>query len=918
MDINQENKELRGILSDLIQTLSGVSVDVEDDLDRIKQYSDIVKNSFKAKYDLQADHLNALDAAVEGIAIVNERNKFIYHNKTFTDFFNIEGSIIDSNWKAVFPKEVPTSIKEMLRESSLSYPTFHELKLNFDGKLSFYAVSFYPQKNRNLLVTVNDITEEKKSLAKISANNILIEKANEIMLSSDLEFNVFFMNASGKAYFGNVENMVDHLEVDKEFIKRLKHSAKIDKGFNSELKIDKSGEDRFLEIEVHYFEEKDWDRKGYHWIIRDVSNRKRNLKAILESKRKAEESSIIKQNFLANMTKDVRTPINSIISAVSLIRNTPLNPAQEGLLGQVGMSAENLKMTFDDILDLSDIQEGKLELLRVPTKFFDFLNNKMEEFDAVLQGQSRKLSYYIDEAIQEVEYLVDTARLNQVLLNLINFLIEHTAIGEELFVRIIISHKYRDKHEISFEITANGLSLTKDFIRNIERTEHKVTNLIEKIGIGLTAAKQLLSIAGISLKVVEKESSTGFTFVNDYFISDSKAKATENGIKLDKFKAIYIDDNQLNQLMIKSYFEQWGMNYYIVDHASKVIEVTKKSNPNIIFTHLNAKNDLGNTAIRGLRNAGVKAPIVAVTNAVFDQERSAAIEAGVNDFLLIPFDEKALLEQVLIYGYTKPEDLFLVVPQVHEPVSVTLGFGIQYLTDMGAGDPSFTDEMLNTFVSQAVIEIKNIIKWASIPDFDALAKAAHKLQPSFILVDRQDLVQRWKEVEVLCKNGGIDENLSEKLDVLIQDCKSVMEKVQDYLGLPLVEMPPFIAWKYYEFEKEDIKISLEKLESIFEQDKAGMRSTLDVFYNQLSHQSELIKNYVLKNDWDAIIIEIHNIQGSVNLVQAKGMYQFGLVLEKYLEDKMNSAEAKTDQVMRYLESLNHLKNLVKKADQSND
>ena len=919
MDINQENKELRGVLSDLIQTLSGVNVDVEDDLVKLKQYAGIVKNSFKAKFDLQADHLNALDAAIEGIAIVNNRNKFIYHNKAFTDFFKIDESIIDQNWKAVFPDEIPEAIREMLKNSSLSYPTFHELKLRFDSEMFFYAVSFYPQENGNLLVTVNDITDEKRSISKITSQNILIEKANEIMLSTNESFEVNFMNASGKQYFDKeVNNIVEKLEVDAEFVKNLQKSAKDKNGFTSELKINKDGEDRFLEIEVHHFEEKDWDRKGYHWIIRDISNRKRNLKAILNSKRKAEESSIIKQNFLANMTKDVRTPINSIISALRLIKSTPLNPQQEGLLGQVGMSAENLKMTFEDILDLSDIQEGKLELLRVPTKFYDFLSNKLSEYQAVLEGQSRNLTSYIDEEIQTLEYLVDTARLNQVLLNLLTFLIDHTKVGDEIFIRVFISHKYRDKHEITFELTGNGVSLTKEFIRNIEQTEHKLTNLIEKIGIGLTAAKQLLRIAGIPIKVVEKESSTGFVFQNDFYLSDSKSKATNDGIRLDKFSALYIDDSQLNQLMAKSYFEQWGLKYRMVDHSSKLLESAKAMQPNIIFTHLSATNGLGITAIQSLRNAGVKAPIIGVTNAVFDQERSAAIEAGVNDFLLIPFEEKSLLEQVLIYGYTKPEDLFLVLPKVHEPVSASLGFGIQYLTEMGAGDPAFTDEMLNTFIDQAIIEINNAIQWASVPDFEALAKTAHKLQPSFILVDRKDLVDRWKEIEVLCKNGGIDEQLAEKLDVLIKDCKAVMEKVQDYLGLPLLQLPPFIAWKYYEFEKEDIKISLDRLSNIFEQDKSGMRSTLDVFYNQLSRQSEVIKNYVVKNDWEAIILEIHNIQGSVNLVEAKGMYQFGLVLEKYLENNMNSAEAKTDQVMRYLESLEHLKNLVKKEDKISD
>ena len=168
---------------------------------------------------------------------------------------------------------------------------------------------------------------------------------------------------------------------------------------------------------------------GHLWQYRDITQKKNSEKRIIEARQKAEESSHAKERFLANMSHEIRTPLNAIMGMQRLLEKTTLNEKQNKYLSAIGVSADNLLVIINDILDISKIEAGKLELENVAFDLPKMIRHLVFTLNYKAEEKGIGLFAEIDPAMHPF-VTGDSVRLNQILLNLVNNAIKFTDTGK--------------------------------------------------------------------------------------------------------------------------------------------------------------------------------------------------------------------------------------------------------------------------------------------------------------------------------------------------------------------------------------------------------------------------------------------------------------------------------------------------------
>ena len=193
---------------------------------------------------------------------------------------------------------------------------------------------------------------------------------------------------------------------------------------------------------------------GHLWQYRDVTNKKKAEKILIKARQKAEESSHAKERFLANMSHEIRTPLNAIMGMQRLLEKTTLTDKQNKYLNAIGISADNLLVIINDILDISKIEAGKLELEQVAFDLPKMIRHL--RFTLNYKAEEKGIGLFADIDPNMHAFIVgDSVRLNQILLNLVNNAIKFTDVGK---VRVIAKVTAQDEasQTVHFQVIDTG------------------------------------------------------------------------------------------------------------------------------------------------------------------------------------------------------------------------------------------------------------------------------------------------------------------------------------------------------------------------------------------------------------------------------------------------------------------------------
>lgn len=381
----------------------------------------------------------------------------------------------------------------------------------------------------------------------------------------------------------------------------------------------------------------------------------------VQDKDKAEQSSQAKTTFLSNMSHDIRTPMNAITGYVALAkREKDLSPAVQNYLGKIEASSEHLLALINDVLEMSRIESGRMELMPVPSNLKKTMEETRNLFSTQMETKGLHFEVVYDN-IRDPYVLCDANRLNRVLLNLISNAYKFTPKGGTVSVILEQTGRVEDCGEYRLIVRDTGIGMSPEFAAKVfEAYERERTATVESIqgtGLGTAITKSIVDLMGGSITVeTEQGKGTAFTVLVSFPIDlnaavDPGAMTSENTSRAEFAgkKLLLVEDNPDNRRVEKTLFEELGFTIDTVMNGEEGVEVIAASTPGeyaavIMDIEMPEKNGYDATRlIRSLKNSALAGiPVVALTAKAFSEDIVAARNAGMNAHISKPVSVETL------------------------------------------------------------------------------------------------------------------------------------------------------------------------------------------------------------------------------------------------------------------------------------
>jgi len=403
----------------------------------------------------------------------------------------------------------------------------------------------------------------------------------------------------------------------------------------------------------------------------DITERKKAEEALHAAREEATAASRAKSQFLANMSHEIRTPLSSVIGFISLMRTTPLNETQENYLNHAKVSAQTLLGIINNILDLSRIEAGKLELDPVISEIPAVCKEALDIIH--YQAEARELDLTFSYQSQAPAHaLVDPLRLKQVLVNLLANAVKFTDEGE-VELKVTFEEISSDKGRFTFTVNDTGIGISEEEQKRLFKAFTQADNSISRkyggTGLGLTISNLLAEMMGshIELSSEPGKGSTFFFTIETTFEHKEKDKkaadATPSIIVLQSDHppvVLLVEDDQMNREVYSEMITRIIPEALVREatNGQEAIDLIEAEKVDFVFMDLTMPGMDGFEATRAIRRhekeqgTQKSMPIVALTVGSLRDNKDKCLEAGMDDFLTKPIDN-AQLREVLVKHLVK-------------------------------------------------------------------------------------------------------------------------------------------------------------------------------------------------------------------------------------------------------------------------
>jgi PAS domain S-box-containing protein len=396
----------------------------------------------------------------------------------------------------------------------------------------------------------------------------------------------------------------------------------------------------------------------YIEVIIDITAKKKAEIELINAREEAIQLSRAKDMFISVMSHEIRTPLNAVIGMSHLLlEDDPLDGQKENL-NILKFSAENLMTLINDVLDFAKIETGNVELEKERVDLTELVQSITSSMQYKAAEKNIYISKSIDEAIPKV-ILGDRTRLIQILLNLVGNAIKFTEKGGVTIDLRVIQESERDVR-IRFAVIDTGIGIAANKLGTIfeqfKQAELDTTRKFGGTGLGLAISKRLIELhdSRINVDSVPGQGST-FWFTIGFKKGDYQSNRNSNNVEEGlKINVLVVDDNQINRLLINKILKKWGASADFAENGIEAIEkVETNRNYNVVLMDIHMP-EMGGLEATGIIRAKTETyfqqlPIIALTASMLSNQMGEINDAGMNDYILKPFDPRVLYDKLSRY-----------------------------------------------------------------------------------------------------------------------------------------------------------------------------------------------------------------------------------------------------------------------------
>ncbi len=525
--------------------------------------------------------------------------------------------------------------------------------------------------------------------------------------------------------------------------------------------------------------------------------------------KEATQNSLVKSQFLANMSHEIRTPMNGIIGYLSLIELQAFESEEElkQFISSAKKSAESLLDIINDLLDLSKIEAGKMELANV-----DFnLSAIIDESVSIILTKAKEKNLDITREIIKDSLLLlkgDNKRIRQIFTNLLGNAVKFTEKGG---VKICVKSEMINNEEciIQASVEDSGIGIpeskVKILFKPFSQVDSSNINKYGGTGLGLVICKEFVNMMGgeiwiesdygsgtkifftMKLKVQNQNQLQGKADqLKKYelqFDNNKKSILKTENIKTQrsKNKILLAEDNLINQKVAIRMVNDAGYNCEAVNDGRKAFEAVKSGDYSLILMDVQMPEMDGfaaTSAIRKLQSDKKNIPIIAITAHALMGDKERCLNAGMNDYVSKPIIAENLIRTIdNLLGIRTLEVKKATPPEVLNSLEI---FDFDHLEKVSMGDDSFQREVLSSYIEDVNLRFKRMESFLNAGELEKLVAEAHTIKGSSYSIGAKKMGEEALAVEISAKHSDY-ESAHERFNKLKQALEETKEILSDFL-----------------------------------------------------------------------------------------------------------------------------------------
>ncbi len=525
----------------------------------------------------------------------------------------------------------------------------------------------------------------------------------------------------------------------------------------------------------------DWD---------ELSEIAENYSSVIEElsieKNKAESSAKAKSAFLATVSHEIRTPMNGVLGVAQLLEKSSLNPEQRSQLRSLYESGEHMMVLLNEILDYSKIEEGKLELDKVPFAMSSVVGFIQSMYYSIAKDKGLEL-HINSSIISNRWYMGDRSRLRQIIFNLLNNAIKFTDRG---YIEISFDESRQgDRLRLDIGVKDTGIGMSEEVQKRIfspfEQADSSTTRNYGGTGLGLSIVKRLAELMHGQVQVNSQEGMGSYFKVSVYLdetqpVEDSVVQTKK--LSYQGLKALIVEDNRVNTLVIESMLKQKGFEVAKAGNGREGVQVASQENFNLILMDNHMPIMDGIQAMPLIRQQPHNKDVVMLgcTADVFQETKTKMLDAGADEILAKPIVERELDELLGVFAKRLYSGAVVFKSDI-TPKNQKHEFQLEE-TLRAIGLPQhMAESFFSTVIEETQINLTHLAEASQKHDLDGVRHYTHTIKATWRNLAAWGLVSMAENIELqVMNNNRID---FVQIEQLVVESQMLLDEIKHKTGV---------------------------------------------------------------------------------------------------------------------------------------